>query len=417
MKKTLLFLFLILFSFTLSQTVKRVFFVGNSYTYTNNLPELVKLIAASSGDQLAYESHTIGGARLKQHSENPAVASVINQGNWDYVVLQEQSQIPSFPNSYVQNEMFPYAKQLAEQIKNANACGNPLFFMTWGYKNGDATNCANGNTASCTYEGMDDLISARYTEMASLNESLVSPVGKVWRMIRQQYPEMELYSSDGSHPSYLGSMAAAYTFYTLIFKKDPELASFNGNLTTTESQAIKSVVKNVAFNGLNTWFVSANDVPTRFTYQISGNTVQFTNQTQNATSFLWNFGDGTTSALENPQHTYTSTGNYQVSLITNACNKNSTKTKSVAFHSLGIKEQNTVSTHIYPNPAQDYINIITDKKISVISLTDAAGRILRYKLEKSVPGYVIPLNHLSSGIYLLKYKEGETEFTKKILKK
>ncbi|MDR6920933.1 DUF4886 domain-containing protein [Chryseobacterium sp. 2987] len=417
MKKTLLFLFLISFSFIFSQTVKRVFFVGNSYTYTNNLPELVKLIAASTGDDLAYESHAIGGSRLKQHAQNPDVTSVINQGNWDYVVLQEQSQIPSFPNSYIQNEMFPYAKQLAELIKSTNACGNPIFFMTWGYKSGDATNCANGNTAVCTYEGMDDLISTRYTEMASLNESLISPVGKVWRMIRQQHPEMELYSSDGSHPSYLGSMAAAYTFYTLIFKKDPELASFNGNLTTMESQAIKSIVKNIVFNGLDTWLVSTNDVPTRFTHTISGNSVQFTNQTQNATSFLWNFGDGTISTLENPQHTYTSTGNYQVSLTTNACNKNSIKTKPVAIQTLGTKEQNIASIHIYPNPVQDFINIDTDGKISMISLTDAAGRMLRYKLEKTVSGYTIPLNHLSSGMYLLKYKAGETEFTKKILKK
>lgn len=417
MKKSLLLLFLISFSFIFSQNVKRVFFVGNSYTYTNNMPELVKLIAASAGDQLAYESYTPGGSRLKQHAENPAVTSVISQGNWDYVVLQEQSQIPSFPDSFIQNEMFPYAKQLADLTKNTNPCGNPIFFMTWGYKNGDATNCANGNTAVCAYEGMDDLISARYTEMAGHNESLVSPVGKVWRAIRQLHPQMELYSSDGSHPSYLGSMAAAYTFYTLIFKKDPELVSYNGNLTPAESQAIKSITKNIVFNGLETWFINTNDLPTRFAYEISGSSVQFTNQTQSATSFLWNFGDGTTSTLENPQHTYNSTGNYQVSLTTNACSKNSTKIKSVNVQTLGTQEHKVTPIDIYPNPAQDFISIVTDRKITVISFTDAAGRMLRYRLEKTGSGYTIPLNHLSSGVYLLKYKAGETEFTKKILKK
>ncbi|MDR2235489.1 MAG: T9SS type A sorting domain-containing protein [Chryseobacterium sp.] len=417
MKKSLFLLFLISFSFLISQNTKRVFFVGNSYTYTNDLPELVKLTVASAGDELAYETHAIGGSRLKQHAENPAVTSVISQGNWDYVVLQEQSQIPSFSDVFLQTEMFPYAKQLAELIKSTNACGNPLFFMTWGYKNGDAGNCANGNTAVCTYEGMDNLISSRYTEMAVMNESLVSPVGKVWRMIRQQHPEMELYSSDGSHPSYLGSMAAAYTFYTIIFKKDPELASFNGNLTPTESQILKNIVKNTVFNDFDTWFVNTNDVPARFIYEISGNAVQFTNQTQNATSFLWNFGDGTSSTLENPQHTYTSSGDYQVSLTTDACHRNSTKTKTVAFRTLGTKEQKIASLQIYPNPAQDFINIITEGKISVISLTDASGRMLRYRLEKTSSGYTIPLNHLSHGMYILRYKAGETEFTQKIIKK
>jgi hypothetical protein len=50
MKKTLLFLLLITFSFTISQTSKRVFFIGNSYTYVNDLPNLIKNVAASTND-------------------------------------------------------------------------------------------------------------------------------------------------------------------------------------------------------------------------------------------------------------------------------------------------------------------------------------------------------------------------------
>ena len=418
MKKSLLFLFIISFSFALGQITKKVFFVGNSYTYTNNLPELVNFIAASTGDVLNYQSHTIGGATLKQHAQNQAVTSVINQGNWDYVVLQEQSQMPSFPNSYIQTEMHPYAKQLADLTKSSNACGNPIFFMTWGYRNGDATNCANGNTLVCSYEGMDDLISSRYTDMAQINEGLISPVGKVWRTIRQQHPSMDLYSSDGSHPSYLGSMAAAYTFYTILFKKNPELATFNGNLTATESQTIKSIVKNIVYDNLNTWLIGANDVASRFRYQTVGtSTVQFTNQTQNATTFVWTFGDGNISALENPTHTYSTPGNYQVSLTTNACGITSTKTKSVTTSNLGTNEYNINPVQIYPNPVQSFINIITDQKLSIISLTDISGRALKHDLKKTENGYTIPLHHAINGIYFLKYKTGEKEYTKKIIKK
>ncbi|MCD1116294.1 DUF4886 domain-containing protein [Chryseobacterium turcicum] len=418
MKKSLLLLLLISFSFTIGQTTKKVFFVGNSYTYTNDLPELVKQIAVSTGDVLNYQTHAMGGATLKQHAQNQAVTSVINQGNWDYVVLQEQSQIPSFPNSYIQSEMHPYAKQLAELTKNMNACGNPIFFMTWGYKTGDATNCANGNTPACTYEGMDDLIYNRYMDMAQINEGLISPVGKVWRAIRQQQPSMELYSSDGSHPSYLGSMAAAYTFYTILFKKNPELAPFNGNLTATESQAIKSIVKNTVYDNLNTWFIGANDVASKFNYQTVGNsTVQFTNTTQNATTFAWAFGDGSTSALENPTHTYLATGNYQVTLTTNACGINSTKAKSVTINNLGTQEDKINLVQIYPNPAQNFINIITNKNLSVISLSDASGRVLKHDFKKTENGYTIPLHHVITGTYFLKYKIGEKEYTKKIIKK
>jgi len=52
-----------------------------------------------------------------------------------------------------------------------------------------------------------------YTRAGKENDGIVSPVAKVWRYIREYYPEIELYSGDGSHPSYAGSYAAACTFY------------------------------------------------------------------------------------------------------------------------------------------------------------------------------------------------------------
>ena len=57
-------------------------------------------------------------------------------GNWDFVVLQEQSQYPSFPLWQVEQEVFPYANQLNELIHEYNECGNTVFFMTWGRKMG-----------------------------------------------------------------------------------------------------------------------------------------------------------------------------------------------------------------------------------------------------------------------------------------
>lgn len=49
-------------------------------------------------------------------------------------------------------------------------------------------------------------------------------------------------------------------------------------------------------------------------------TVQFSNSSQNAATYLWDFGDGTTSTATNPSHTYTSAGQYTVKLF--AFNKN-----------------------------------------------------------------------------------------------
>lgn len=418
MKKTLLFLFLITFSLILSQTTKRVFFIGNSYTYVNNLPGLIQSIAASNGDVLEHHSHTPGGSTLQNHSNNPDVISTINQGNWDYVVLQEQSQLPSFPDSQVQNQVYPYALQLSNLIKTSNPCGNIIFYMTWGRKNGDSGNCP-GLPTVCTYQGMDTQIYNRYMEMAASNEGIVSPVGKVWRTIREQNPAIELYDQDESHPSYIGSMAAAYTFYTILFKKDPTQIPFNGNLNSAQAQLIKDIVKTEVYNQPAKWFVTSNDVHSRFTYQLTGaNTVQFTNTTQNAANYSWDFGDGTTSTQENPAHTYPAGGSYNVKLTTDACGATTTKTKLIVVNTLNIAETAIeTQVQIYPNPAQHLINIISKKKIEVLSLTDASGRMVHYNLNKTDSGYILPIQHLTSGVYFLQYKVGEKEFTKKIIKK
>lgn len=418
MKKTLFFLFLITFSFAFGQTVKRVFFIGNSYTYVNNLPNLIKDVAASTGDILEHHSQTPGGSTLQDHANNPIVTSVINQGNWDYVVLQEQSQLPSFPNSQVQSQVYPYALQLSNLIKDSNACGNVMFYMTWGRKNGDATNCP-GLPTVCTYEGMDDQIYNRYMEMAATNEGVVSPVGRVWRAIRAQDPSVELYDQDESHPSYIGSMAAAYTFYTVLFKKDPTLVSFNGNLTSAEAQLIKNIVKAEVYNQQNKWLITSNDVHSRFTHQYTGtSTVQFTNKTPNTNTYLWDFGDGTTSVQEHPQHTYTALGNYNVKLTTDACGINTTKTKLVTVTSLGTKESGIEDrVQIYPNPAQNFIMITAKKKFKILSFMDSTGRNINYSQSKTDSGYTIPIHYLTSGVYFLQYKTGEKEFTKKIIKK
>lgn len=45
-----------------------------------------------------------------------------------------------------------------------------------------------------------------------------------------------------------------------------------------------------------------------------GELISFTNHSTNATSYLWNFGDGNSSTVTNPTHTYTLLGTYNVTL-------------------------------------------------------------------------------------------------------
>ncbi|MDP4210075.1 MAG: PKD domain-containing protein [Bacteroidota bacterium] len=53
---------------------------------------------------------------------------------------------------------------------------------------------------------------------------------------------------------------------------------------------------------------------------IAGKSVIFENISKNASQYLWNFGDGTTSTVKNPSHTFTSNGIYTVSLVSSGTN-------------------------------------------------------------------------------------------------
>lgn len=248
-KVFLLFVFCFSLFFSFAQNYK-VLFIGNSYTEVNNLPQLISKACTSVGDTISYSSSTSGGCTFQQHLS--ISSSLIQQGGWDYVVLQEQSQLPSFPDGQFYQECYPYAQQLCEMIRQYNPDAKIVFYMTWGRKNGDQNNCQFFSPL-CTYEGMDSLLNLRYMIMAVDNHTLVSPVGYVWHNIRDNHPEIELYQSDESHPSLAGSYAAACTFYSILFEKNPDNITFNPGIDDQMANIIRNTTKNLVYDSLSKW--------------------------------------------------------------------------------------------------------------------------------------------------------------------
>lgn len=316
MKLNLIFLSFFIASFSYSQGLKRrVLFLGNSYTQYNNLPGLLASAAASVGDTLVFDFNYPGGFTLDQHLSNSVSQNKIKAGGWDFVVLQEQSQRPALPQY-----SFSAAVQLSTLIRNHNPCARPLFYMTWGRKNGDSQFC-NSWPPVCTYAGMDSLLSKRYLEMAQLNKTEVSPVGAVWKYIRQNHPTIELYNADESHPSLAGSYAAACSFFASIFKKNPSTLSYNGGLPAATASIIRQAARAVVFDSLANWYFPDEPPKAAFGYMAIGenNSIKLFNQSLRADTRLWNFGDGNTSAQDSPTHTYAADGTYTITLTVSRC--------------------------------------------------------------------------------------------------
>ena len=67
----------------------KILFIGNSYTYFNDMPEMVKSIADSKGDSIIVSESTHGGWSTFQLLEYQPTLNAIHSENWDYVILQE----------------------------------------------------------------------------------------------------------------------------------------------------------------------------------------------------------------------------------------------------------------------------------------------------------------------------------------
>ncbi|MDM1045332.1 DUF4886 domain-containing protein [Myroides sp. 1354] len=401
----LLFFFLFTVFSSFGQIRKSVYFIGNSYTSYNNLPALIKSAAQSTGDILTYEQTTPGGSSLQDHMYNQTVTDKINSKAWDYVVLQEQSQRPALESSYTQ----PYAAILNDRIKNSSSCAKTLFYLTWGHKNGVARNCEQGLRQFCSYEAMDDAIYASYMEMATNNAAHVSPVGKVWRTIRQQYPTYELFDRDNYHPSPLGSMVAAYTFYTVIFKKDPTAITFNGSLTAEQARNIKRIVKEIVYDDFEKWFIGVHYNKAKYEYEITdSSTVRFTNTTPNTQAVQWDFGDGTTSTELNPIHQYEQIGQFTVTLTVTSCNDSYTYTETINIETLSTTKFDKSTFAIYPNPTRDYLFVQTDLE-ATFNLFDMTGKRITPLVNQQAGQYQLDVRALTRGTYLLQMKTSNSQ--------
>lgn len=398
-----------------AQDGPNVLFIGNSYTEVNNLPQMVSDIARSMGDNMTYSSNTPGGCTFSVHCTNESM-QLICQGGWDVVVLQEQSQLPSFPQGQVEGEVFPYAEQLVDSIYAHNPCAEPMFYMTWGRRDGDQQN-AQYFPVLGTYEGMDSMLCLRYTYMAETYDASLCPVGRVWRYLHDNHPDINLYASDGSHPSQAGTYAAACAFYTLIFHRDPTPISYNGNLTPVDAINIRNAVRTVVYENLTQWQRPMPEVEIHLLGNIGSNALSFAGEPQHADSLYWNFGDGTDTVTSaegdlTMQHAYADSGLYTVTFV--ASRHCLTDTATITVHidaSTGpenglLTAENGPQVAVYPNPTRNGLTVTINGVVGASMYTTDGQQVWHGTVSGNT---TIPLHGLAAGIYTLRVGDTVTK--------
>jgi hypothetical protein len=259
MKKILLLtISILLFKTSFSQEEIKVLFLGNSYTYYNDLPKIIKDIATNEDKTFIYESVSPGGCTFFLHlEEQQGSLSKIRQGDWDYVVLQEQSQLPVI-DYYRHNTFKPTYKALHDSIMLYNPEAKVIGYLTWGRRYGGQQCVDFGEGLYCSadfvdFNHMQDTLTAAYCENAYATNSYIAPVGEAWRAALNADPNLVLHSSDNSHPSYDGSYLAACIFYSVFWNKSSVGIYHDKQIDDSKAELLQTISDEVFFNNLEKW--------------------------------------------------------------------------------------------------------------------------------------------------------------------
>ena len=298
--------------------MQKVLFLGNSYTYVNNLPLLVAGLAHFSGDSLFFDSNTPGGYTLGWQpiahcSDNTSLAK-IRSNEWDFVVLQEQSQIPAIP-VLRDSCMYPASIALHDSVKLNHYCSRILFYMTWGRRFG-GVQCFVPNYCSINFSSFDQMQNSVTTTYKGIADSLndwIAPAGEAWRFVLN-HSNMVLHDPDNSHPNLNGSYLTACVFYDCIFHNHSAGNPFTAGLLSDTALFLQQAADSIVFGYSQSWNLWQDIPKAGFTTTLTTDTLFTHNFSTNATTWHWKFGDGSTSAEFEPLHVYHTPGNYHVTL-------------------------------------------------------------------------------------------------------
>jgi len=224
-------------------SIKRVLFIGNSYTAVNDLPAIFGAIIKNIGNPVpVITAVTPGGQNFKGHLAYAATQAAINAGDWDVVVLQDQSQEPAFAEIDAQNraDMVQGAAELCRRIRLKSPNARIFFYETWARHANYWTNNQQRDEGANPRE-MQARLRKWYGVVAQTNHASVAPVGDAWEYAYSVPNSTRLHASDNSHPVYAGSYLAGLIFYSKIYGVTLPNITWNGSLSASVAQQMQVV--------------------------------------------------------------------------------------------------------------------------------------------------------------------------------
>jgi len=177
-----------------------VLFIGNSLTYTNDLPAMIAELAKAGGQaSFVHASETPGGCTFKKHWEDGKALKMIHGKPWDFVVLQEYSDMAVSDPA----EMEKYGRLLNDAVTAHGS--RTLWYLTW---------------AHVDHPEQQAAITKAYTGLSAETKGILVPAGVAWDHFRTAHPTVNIYN-DIKHPDPTGTYLVACVFYGVLYHASP----------------------------------------------------------------------------------------------------------------------------------------------------------------------------------------------------
>lgn len=198
----------------------KILFIGNSYTYYNDMPLMFETLSKANGHDVSVYSVTKGGRKLiaYEDSEDPVTKKLndlLQEHKFDVCFIQEQSVLPA-----IDRDLFLAGVDFIVN-KVADRADKLVMYATWGRKEGSKTLTEH----NFTRESMTEILAAAYQLAAERHHALLSPVGRNFLKVNRNDPDINLHNDDLSHPSYAGSCLAALTHFYTLYGEFPKNSS------------------------------------------------------------------------------------------------------------------------------------------------------------------------------------------------
>jgi hypothetical protein len=407
--KTLILLLLNAFTSLFSQS-DNVLFIGNSITYFNDMPELFKNLSISKGKNVDVTAHTVGGAGFLNHVNDASLYQKIRSKNYKYVIMQ-----PGTGESAGASNPVALTAQrgniIRDSIRKYSPCSKIfLYEIPYGVPN---------QNEYPTYFAYQKIIKDSITKMSNLMEVEIIPAGEAARAHYSVTQDLALHSSfNDIHPNLQGSYLVASTVFATLFQTAVFPSTFYGGLAQDKAEYYQQIAGNTFLNNPAQWNTNVYHLHAHFSVSGSGQNINLQNQSNNYTSVLWNFGDGSTSTAINPSHHYSSPGVYTITLTVNKNPCSESISKQIDTNLLSIAENQISKLELYPNPVENTAFLKAAKSVKEITIFSIDGRNIQTLHDLNLMSLKIDFSAFIKGVYILniQYKDGSSESMKLIKK-